>query len=164
ARIPALQNHAIDVAGLSTIDDMAIAQRTPGIAIRRAPLPTWYHFTFNGAPGSILADRRLRLAISRGIDRQAIANVAQHRLTAKPVALNNHVYVNGQRGYQDNSAAAGYDPDRARRDLDELGWKLNGRFREKDGRQLVIRDVYYDAQSAAQIALVAQHNLARIGV
>ncbi len=164
ARIPALQNGAIDAAGLSTIDDMAIAQRTPGIAIRRAPLLTWYHFTFNGAPGSILADKRLRLAISRGIDRQAIANVAQHGLTADPVALNNHVYVAGQQGYQDNSAPAGYDPDRAAKDLDELGWKLNGQVRERDGRQLVIRDVYYDAQSAAQIALVAQNNLAQIGV
>jgi peptide/nickel transport system substrate-binding protein len=164
ARIPALQNHAIDAAGLTTIDDMAIAQRTPGIAIRRAPLLTWYHFTFNGAPGSILADKRLRLAISRGIDRQAIADVAQHGLTANPVALNNHVYVAGQRGYQDNSAPGAYDPDRARRDLDELGWKLNGKFREKDGKQLVVRDVYYAAQSAAQIALVAQQNLAQIGV
>jgi peptide/nickel transport system substrate-binding protein len=164
ARIPALQNNAIDAAGLSTLDDMAIAQRTPGIAIRRAPLLTWYHFTFNGAPGSILADKRLRLAISRGIDRQAIADVAQHGLPANPMALNNHVYMAGQQGYQDNSAPGGYDPDRAAKDLDELGWKLNGAIREKDGKQLVIRDVYYDAQSAAQIALVAQQNLAQIGV
>ena len=31
-------------------------QRTAGIVIRRAPTPTWAHFTFNGAPGSIMAD------------------------------------------------------------------------------------------------------------
>ena len=37
-------------------------------------------------------------------------------------------------------------------------------MREKNGRQLVIRDVFYDAQSTRQIALVAQHNLAQIGV
>ena len=164
AVIPALQNNAIDAAGVGTLDDMVTAQRTPGIVIRRAPAPTWYHFTFNGAPGSIVADERLRLAICRGINRQAIVDVVQHGLTDHPVPLNNHIYVAGQVGYQDNSAPGAYNPDRARRDLDALGWKLNGTVREKDGKQLVVRDVFFDAQSSRQIALVAQQNLAQIGV
>jgi peptide/nickel transport system substrate-binding protein len=164
AVIPALQNNAIDAAGVGTLDDMVTAQRTPGIVIRRASAPTWFHFTFNGAPGSILADERLRLAICRGIDRQAIVNVVQHGLTDHPMPLNNHVYVEGQVGYQNNSAPADYNPDQARRDLDALGWKLNGAVREKDGKQLAVRDVFYDAQSNRQIAMVAQNNLAQIGV
>lgn len=164
AVIPALQNNAIDAAGVGTLDDMVTAQRTPGIVIRSAPAPTWYHFTFNGAPGSILADEKLRLAICRGIDRQAIVDVVQHGLTGHPAPLNNHVYVAGQVGYQNNSAPGDYNPDQARRDLDALGWKLNGAVREKNGKQLVIRDVFYDGQSARQIALVAQQNLAQIGV
>jgi peptide/nickel transport system substrate-binding protein len=164
AVIPALQNNAIDAAGVASLDDMVTAQRTPGIVIRRAPAPTWYHLTFNGAPGSILADEKLRLAICRGIDRQAIVGVVQHGLTDHPVPLDNHVYVAGQVGYQNNSAPAAYDPDRARRDLDSLGWKLNGTVREKDGKQLVIRDVFFDAQSNRQIALVTQNNLAQVGV
>jgi peptide/nickel transport system substrate-binding protein len=164
ATIPALQNNAIDAAGLGTLDDMVTAQRTQGIAIRRAPTPTWYHFTFNGAPGSVLADEKLRLAICRGIDRQAIVNVVQNGLTEHPVPLDNHVFVVGQIGYQNNSAPAAYDPERARRDLDALGWKLNGTVRQKDGKQLVIRDVYYDSPTGRQIALVAQNNLAQIGV
>ncbi|HZU47908.1 MAG TPA: ABC transporter family substrate-binding protein [Mycobacterium sp.] len=164
AVIPALQNNAIDAAGVGTLDDMVTAQRTPGIVVRRAPAPTWYHFTFNGAAGSLLADQKLRLAICRGIDRQAIVNVVQHGLTDHPAPLDNHIYVAGQVGYQNNSAPAAYNPDQARRDLDALGWKLNGAVREKDGRQLAIRDVFYDAPSNRQIALVAQHNLAQIGV
>jgi peptide/nickel transport system substrate-binding protein len=164
AVIPALQNNAIDAAGVGTLDDMVTAQRTPGIVIRRAPAPTWYHFTFNGAPGSILADERLRLAICRGIDRQAIVNVVQHGLTGHPVPLDNHIYVVGQVGYQNNSAPAAFNPDEARRDLDAQGWKLNGTVREKKGKKLVIRDVFYDSPTARQIALVAQQNLAQIGV
>ena len=58
--------------------------RTAGVAIRRAPATSWYHFTFNGAPGSILADKDLRLAISKGIDRQAIADVTQRGLADNP--------------------------------------------------------------------------------
>src|ERR1700752_1465125 len=164
AVIPALQNNAIDAAGVGSLDDMVTAERTPGVVIRSAPAPTWYHMTFNGAPGSILSDDKLRLAICRGIDRQAIVNVVQHGLTNDPAPLDNHIYVVGQRGYQNNSAPAAYNPDQARGDLDALGWKLNGAVREKDGKKLVIRDPFIDQPFRRQIGLVAQQNLAQIGV
>jgi peptide/nickel transport system substrate-binding protein len=164
ARVPALQNNAIDATGLTSLDEMEIARRTPGISIRRAPSASWYHFTINGADGSILADKALRLAISKGIDRQTIANVAQRGLADNPVPLNNHIYVAGQEGYQDNSAVVAFDPEAAKRELDELGWTMNGQFRQKDGRQLVIRNTFYDAASTRQVAQIAQNNLAQIGV
>jgi peptide/nickel transport system substrate-binding protein len=164
ARLPALQNNTIDATGVGSVDQLTIAQRTKGISIRRAPAPSWSHFTFNGSAGSILADKALRLAVARGIDRQTIAKVVQYGLTSNPVALGNHIYVAGQEGYQDNSGIAPYDPGEARRELDALGWKLNGQFREKDGRQLVVRDLFYDAQGSKQFAQIAQHSLAQIGV
>ncbi len=105
ARLPALQNNTIDATGLGSLDELTIARRTAGISIRRSPGLSWYHFTFNGAPGSILSDKALRLAISKGIDRQAIADVTQRGLVDKPVPLNNHIFVAGQKGYQDNSEA-----------------------------------------------------------
>jgi peptide/nickel transport system substrate-binding protein len=164
ARVPALQNNAIDATGVSSLDELTIARRTPGISIRRAPALSWYHFTFNGAPGSILADKALRLAIAKGIDRQAIATVSQRGLVDNPVPLNNHIYVAGQEGYQDNSAVVAFDPEKAKQELDALGWRMNGQFREKDGRQLVIRDVFFDSLPTRQIAQVAQNSLAQIGV
>jgi glutathione transport system substrate-binding protein len=164
ARLPALQNNTIDAAGLGTLDQLTIARRTKGIAIRRASAPVWYHFTFNGASGSILADKALRQAIAKGIDRQMIAKVTQRGLANDPVPLNNHIYVAGQQGYQDNSAVVAYDPEQAKRELDALGWRANGRFREKNGRRLVIRDVLYDAQSTRPFAQIAQNDLAQIGV
>lgn len=164
ARLPALQNNTIDATGVGTIDQLTIAQRTKGITIRRAPAPAWSHITFNGAPGSILADKALRVAVSKGIDRQTIAKVVQYGLTSDPVALGNHIYVAGQKGYQDNSAVVPYDPAAAKRELDALGWKQVGQFREKDGRPLIIRDLFYDAQGSRQFAQIAQHSLAQIGV
>ncbi|MFG1931249.1 ABC transporter family substrate-binding protein [Mycobacterium sp. NPDC048908] len=164
ARIPALQNNSIDATGTATLDELTIARGTKGISIRRAPGTSWYHFTFNGAPGSILADKALRLAIAKAIDRQTIANVTQRGLTDNPVPLNNHVYVAGQEGYQDNSAVVAFDPEKAKQELDALGWKLNGQFREKDGKQLVIRDVLYDSLSTRQFGQIAQNNLAQVGV
>jgi peptide/nickel transport system substrate-binding protein len=164
ARIPALQNNTIDATGLATLDELTIARGTNGVSIRRAPGNSWYHFTFNGAPGSILADKALRLAIAKAIDRQTIANVTQRGLADNPVPLNNHVYVAGQEGYQDNSAVVAFDPEKAKEELDALGWRLNGQFREKDGRQLVIRDVLYNSLATRQFGQIAQNNLAQVGV
>jgi peptide/nickel transport system ATP-binding protein len=164
ARLPALQSKAIDATSLVTLDEMAIARRTGGISIRRAPGLSWSHFTFNGAPGSILSDPALRRAIAKGIDRQTIANVTQRGLVDTPATLNNHIYVAGQKGYQDNSAVLAYNPELAKAELDALGWTMNGQFREKDGRQLVVRDVLYDAQTTRQTAQIAQNTLAQIGV
>ena len=164
ARVPALQNNTIDATGIASLDELQIVRNTPGIAVRRAPTPQWYHFTFNGSPGSILADPALRVAVAKGIDRQAIANISQRGLVDNPTPLNNHVFVAGQEGYQDNSAVVAFDPEKAKAELDTLGWKMNGQFREKDGRQLTIRDVFYDAKSTRQIAQVAQNSLAQIGV
>jgi peptide/nickel transport system substrate-binding protein len=164
ARLPALQNNTIDATGVASLPELTTARNTAGISIRRAPSPSWYHFTFNGAQGSILADKALRLAVAKGIDRQAIANVSQRGLVDKPVPLNNHLFVAGQEGYQDNSAAVAYDPEKAKGELDALGWRMNGQFREKDGRQLVIRDVLFDADTTKQVAQIAQNSLAQIGV
>jgi len=164
ARIPALQNNAIDATPVATLDEVTIAQRTPGVSIRRAPNAQWYHMTFNGAPGSPLADKALRVAIQKGIDRQAIASITLRGLADDPVPLNNHIFVAGQQGYQDNSGVVAYDPAKAGQELDALGWRMNGQFREKDGKQLVIRDVFYDALSTRQIGQIAQNNLAQIGV
>ena len=150
ARIPALQNNAIDASGLASLDELTIARARQASSIRRAPGLSWYHFTFNGATGSILADPALRTAIAKGIDRQTIANVTQRGLADNPAPLNNHIYVAGQQGYQDNSGVVAFDPEAAKRELDALGWKMNGQFREKDGRQLAhSRRVLRRAEHAA---------------
>ncbi|WP_040772680.1 ABC transporter family substrate-binding protein [Nocardia pneumoniae] len=162
AQLPALQNNEIDAVGLGTRDELRTARNTPGIAIRRAPGNSWNHFTFNGAPGSILADQKLRVAISKAIDRQGIVTAIQNGLVENPKPLNNHIFIQGQKGYQDNSL--GFDPAAAAKELDDLGWKLVGDVREKDGRRLEIRDVMYQDDTWVQIAQIIQQNLAAVGV
>jgi peptide/nickel transport system substrate-binding protein len=164
ADIPALQNGAIDAVGIGSLDDMKIAQATPGISIRRAPAPTWNHLTFNGAEGSILADPALRLAVMRGINRQAIADTIQRGLVNEPRTLNNHIFVAGQDGYRDNSEVAAFDRDQARRDLDETGWRLDGQVRQKNGRPLTIRLVIFESLVGRQIATLIQNDLSQVGV
>lgn len=164
ARVPALQNNEIDAVGLGTIDEVKTAKQSDGIAIRRAPGSQFSHVTFNGAQGSILADPKLRVAISKGVDRQGIVTAIQNGLVDDPKPLNNHVYLAGQEGYEDNSASVAYNPDQAAKELDDLGWKLNGDTREKDGKKLEIRDVMYQSNTWVQVAQIIQNNLSQIGV
>ncbi|MFB8009475.1 ABC transporter family substrate-binding protein [Nocardia sp. NPDC056000] len=163
AWVPALQNKELDAALLGDINDVQNVRNTPGMDLRHAPGNRWRHFTFNGAPGSILADPALRVAISKAIDRQRIAVTVQNGLSANPQALNNHVYLQGQNGYQDNSL--GFDPDAAARELDAIGWRRDGDgTRSKDGKKLVIRDVMYNDPTWVDIAKMIQADLAKIGV
>lgn len=162
AWVQALQNNELDLALLSTIDDVKSVRGTEGLQVRRAPGNRWRHITFNGSPGSILADPGVRVAISKAIDRQGIVTAMQNGLVENPVPLNNHVFLQGQEGYRDNSL--GFDPEAAARELDALGWVRNGDLREKDGRKLVIRDVMYNDPTWVQIAQIIQQNLAAIGV
>ncbi|ONM49147.1 ABC transporter family substrate-binding protein [Nocardia donostiensis] len=164
ARIAAVQNNEIDSVDISGIAEVTTARNTPGVQVLRTPLPRFSHFTFNGAPGSILEDPALRRAIAKGIDRQAIASATLLGVVDDPKPLNNHIYMEGQKGYQDNSGVIAYNPEQAARELDELGWKLNGDVREKDGRKLILRDVMYQQDLWVQIAKIAQQNLAAIGV
>ncbi|MGW4331136.1 ABC transporter family substrate-binding protein [Nocardia sp. NPDC004573] len=162
AQLPALQNNEIDAVALGTRDELRTARNTSGITIRRAPGNSWNHLTFNGAPGSLLADPKLRVAISKAIDRQGVVTAIQSGLVESPKPLNNHVYLQGQKGYQDNSF--GFDPATAAKELDDLGWKLDGDVREKHGRRLEIRDVMYQEHTWVQIAQIIQQNLAAVGV
>ncbi|WP_063040572.1 ABC transporter family substrate-binding protein [Nocardia grenadensis] len=162
AMVPALANNEIDAIGLATRDDMQTARNTPGVAIRRAPGNSWSHLTFNGAPGSLLEDPKLRVAIIKAIDRAGIAKAMQNGLVNDPKPLNNHIFIQGQKGYQDNSLP--FDPEAAKQELDALGWTLNGEVREKDGRKLMIRDVMYNDKTWVQVAQIIQQNLRQVGI
>lgn len=164
AQLPALQNNELDAIELSTIDQVKTARGASGITIRRAPGFRFSHLTFNGSPGSIMADPKLRLAISKAIDRKGIATAIYNGMVAQPKPLNNHVFVEGQDGYRDNSGPEAYDPVAAAKELDALGWQQNGDVRRKDGRKLVIRDVFYQTETWVKIAQIIQQNLARVGV
>ncbi|MEV0296603.1 ABC transporter family substrate-binding protein [Nocardia sp. NPDC050710] len=164
AWLPAIQNNELDTAYMSGIENVTGARNAAGVVLRRTPEPAWAHITFNGAPGSLLADPQLRIAISKAIDRQGIVNAAQHGVVENPKPLNNHVFVAGQQGYQDNAGPISYDPDAAARMLDDLGWKLNGDVREKDGRRLELRNVMYQQDAWVQTAQIVQQNLAKVGV
>jgi peptide/nickel transport system substrate-binding protein len=159
-------NGELDIADVGTsAPDYARARSTPGAQVRQAAGPDFRHLTFN-ASSDLLQDVRVRQAVQLGIDRQAIARSDLQGLDWPSPPLNNHFFMNTQQGYQDNAGDLGaYDPERAKRLLDQAGWKLTGSVRQKNGRPLDLRFV---VPSGVQLSKaegeLAQSMLTRIGV
>lgn len=167
AQANALANNEIDLFEISS--DVALferAQQIPDADVRIAVAPDRRHITFNGAEGSIMADPQLRTAVQKGIDRSQIAQALLGRIVPDPQPLGNHIFNQGQDGYQANDAAVAYDPAGAEAMLDELGWVREGEgTRTRDGQPLSIRNVIpADTAAAEQEARIAQEQLRTIGV
>lgn len=167
AQFDAVANNEVDFVDIGPdLNAFTRAQSAPGVVVRKALAPNFRHITFNGRPGTILADQQLRIAIQKAINRQAITKAQIGLIVPGARPLDNHIYVQGDPGYQDNSQVVAYDPAEASRMLDALGWTREGQdTRRKDGRELVIRNVIPTQTAVSeQEARQVQQFLAAIGV
>jgi peptide/nickel transport system substrate-binding protein len=93
------------------------------IAVRHAFEPAYTQLALNGAEGP-LADERVRRAVARAIDREALAKKALHGTGLPVKALGSHLRMIDQDGYADNSDALGdQDVESAQSLLAEAGWE-----------------------------------------
>jgi peptide/nickel transport system substrate-binding protein len=141
------------------------AARVPGAMVRGAAGPDFSQLSFNGAAPA-LRDVAVRRAVALAIDRRVIARASLTGLGRPPVLLNDHVFVNTQRGYRDNAGDFGaYDVARASELLDRAGWRLAGGVRRRNGRPLTLRYVYpASAAASRQNGELIQAMLRRAGV
>jgi peptide/nickel transport system substrate-binding protein len=100
------------------------------------------------------------------IDRTAIANVLVGPLGVEAKPLQNHIFMDSQRGYQDNAGIlSSPDVNGAKNLLDGAGWKLEGNVRKKDGKPLAVRFVVpTGVTSSNQVAELVRTMLDGIGV
>jgi len=152
------------IANVASEYDLAKSSKTGHITV--AGGPNQRHFTFHN--GGLLADLQVRQAIAMGTDRVAFAKSDLNGLPIKTFAtLDNHIFVPGQNGYQNNSGDVGkYDPTKAKATLDADGWKLgsNG-YRSKNGKELDIKfTIPSGTASSANEAKLFQPMMKAIGV
>ena len=162
----ALANGQIDWFDIgSSIDNFTRAKSMQGVTIRQAVSPDYSHITFNGADSSILKDPKLRVALMRGIDTKTITRaLLGQMLKGDAQVTGNHFFLLGTKEYKDNSSIASFDKEAAKKTLDELGWKLEGDTRKKDGKDLTVRYVIPTPNAVSdQIAKLVQSQLKEIG-
>ncbi|UQA93297.1 ABC transporter substrate-binding protein [Streptomyces halobius] len=95
----------------------------PAYTVRRALEPAYTQLALNGSTGP-LTDERVRRAVARALDRQALADTVLKPagLPARP--LGNHLLMAGQQGYADHSdALGGQDTEAAKALLADAGWR-----------------------------------------
>lgn len=125
---------------------------------------SWTYIGFN-LRNEILKDLRVRQALAHAIDRQTL--IQRIRLGhARPI---NSIFAAASWAYTDDVPKVTYDPEKAKRLLDEAGWRVppgnpTG-TRMKDGRPLKMR-IFYNAgnKEREQIATIAQQYAKAIGV
>jgi peptide/nickel transport system substrate-binding protein len=163
-----LANNEIDLYEIgSSVDLFRRAQTIPGVQVRQATPKEFSQITFNGSPGAILSDLKLRQAIARGINRLEIAQKLIGSIVPTVTPMGNHIYAFGSKDYRDNSDVLPFDQAAANRELDALGWArpAAGGVRAKDGKQLSLRLVIPAGNPISDaISKVTLNQLAQIGV
>ncbi len=105
-----------------------------GYTLHKALEPAYTQLALNGSSGP-LADDRVRRAVARAIDRQALADVVLKPLDLPSEPLGSHLLMAGQRGYEDHSDALGdQDTGAAKALLADAGWKTDGEGQQAGGK------------------------------
>ncbi|MFI1061395.1 ABC transporter family substrate-binding protein [Streptomyces spororaveus] len=119
---------------LASVERYAAEQAAlKAFTVRKSLEPAYTQLAMNGSAGP-LADERVRRAVARALDRQALAEAVLKPLglPAKPVG--SHLALAGQQAYADNSdALGGQDTHAAQALLADAGWRKGGRITEPAG-------------------------------
>jgi peptide/nickel transport system substrate-binding protein len=164
--LTAFTNGQVDFVAIPPdLSQLHKAEKVKATTVRRALGPDFRQLTMNGTSPT-LQDVRVRKAVAAAIDRPRIAKELLSPLGAPAVALNNHIYMTNQRGYQNKAGdLTNPDPRNAATLLDQAGWKLSGTGRARNGQPMQIRLVIPDqAPAAAQEAGLIKGMLSAVGV
>lgn len=118
----------------------------------------------NSAPGRILNDKRVREALISACDRKTYCDVL---LKGTFIPGGPAVPPSMDYGFDQLKDPNTYDPERAKRLLDEAGWKdTDGDgIRDKDGQKLSLDFVYYSSRAELPLfAEAAQADAKKVGI
>lgn len=160
-------NGEIDTLEIANGDILGQAKSRKDAAIQSSNGLTWTHLTINTqAADGALGDVKVREAMARGINRDAIGQAVVGPMEAPIVLKDNLIFMPGQDGYEDSYGKDGlkYDKAAAEKILDDAGWKKDGDVRAKDGKQLAMSiTIPADTKSNSDRARQIQSDLNALG-
>jgi peptide/nickel transport system substrate-binding protein len=140
----------------------------PNVVIREAVAANFNDVWFNGRPGALFSDVKLRAAVARGINADAITKAAIGTIEPNPVPIGDHLYTPGTKYHVDHTSLLSYDPAEAKKELAADGWQqaAGQQYRTKNGKELdaSILDSTSDDQVGLQENKLLIGQLAAIGV
>lgn len=159
-------NGELDALDIGNGDVLAQAKTRKDATLQKTNGLTWTHLTINtqGANG-VLADEKVREAIAKGINRDAVGRAVVGPLEAPIVLNNNLVFMPGQEGYEDSFEGLKYDSAAAEKVLEGAGWKKGSDgVRAKDGKKLQMSIIIpAETKSNSDRAKQVQNDLNKIG-
>ena len=143
------------------------AESMPNVVIRTAVAANFNDVWFNGRPGALFSDVKLRVALGRAVNVGAITKAAIGPIEPNPVPIGDHLYTPGLKYHEDHTSLLAYDPAEAKNELDADGWTLPAgkQYRVKDGRELDVSllDSTSDDQTGLEINRLLIGQFAAVG-
>ena len=162
ASINAFVNGQLDSVDVETEDRLQQIQDMDDVLIRRSFDKSVAVYTF-GQDSELFKDDAAREAFVRGTDRAQLREIAFQGLDWEEEAPGSALMYPWQEGYEDNLGELGeYDPEAAKKILDEAGWEMadNG-YREKDGQVAEFTYVNFGDDPVAEATARAQQQMAK---
>jgi peptide/nickel transport system substrate-binding protein len=128
-----LVNGEVDILADLSIDQVALARQEPLVRVVNVPGLTFEQLAFN-LDRPLLADRRVREAIARSIDKASLSRAILQGVWPPAPCPQHPLSWGYPPGYRDPYP---FSPDRARQLLDEAGWKVGPEgLRLREGKPL----------------------------
>lgn len=162
ARVVALESGDLDfVQSPLSPQDVARVESAGKLKVERTPAAGYTYVNLNTAD-PILADKRVRQAISHLVNKKQIIETIYKGIGQ----VANGPIVPGMWAYSADVPSYAYDPERAKRLLDEAGWKSGpDGVRAKEGKRLELSvSTHSEDPDRRQLIQVLQSELQRIGV
>ena len=156
-----LKTHELDALIGGDVSLGAQYASLPGYRVSNVPYTGAAIVSFN-TEHAIFADRRVRRAIARGIDRvRLVSDVERGFATARNASRGLFSYADDP-----NAPWPTYDPRAAGADLDRAGWRVGaGNIRQRMGRPLALELIFPTGSASSRIeAVEVQQQLANLGV
>ncbi|WP_233290361.1 ABC transporter family substrate-binding protein [Kitasatospora sp. MBT66] len=137
ASVNAFKNGEIDYVPVGDAENLKQVKAVKDAEVRSGGSPFEYALYLN-TKSPFLGDVQVREAVQKSIDRSQITKIRFQGLDYSEPLPGSAVLYSFRQGYQDNvSAVLAYDPEQARKALDEAGWKPGSDgIRAKDGKEL----------------------------
>lgn len=162
ARVVALESGDLDfVQSPVSPQDVSRVQSGGKLKVERTPAAGYTYVNLNTAD-PVLADKRVRQAISHLVNKKQIIETIYKGIGQ----VANGPIVPGMWAYSPDVPSYEYDPERAKRLLDEAGWRVGpDGIRAKDGKRMEISvRTHSEDPDRRQLIQVLQSELGKVGI